>query len=417
MGTGLALAVGLLLGAERQRGHGAGFGGVRTFPLYALAGAVGGLFGGWVLAAFAVCVGAFLTVAYVRASAGESPDLGMSTEVTALVAFALGALSTTEALGLGMRDRAVFVAALATATLALLALKAPLHGFVSRVSQEDVYATTRVLVLAAIVLPLLPDEDLGPWDSINPRAIGVLVLLVLGISFVGYVAMRVLGPRRGLALSGLLGGLASSTATTLVLARTTREAPGAVAPVASAIALAGGVMFPRILLEVAVASPSLAWASAPAFGTAGAVALLGAGVAHWTPSQRPPGGGPELPVANPMTLRGAGEFGLVFAVVLLISGFAAERFAAAGVLATAAATGSVDASAIALSVGRLHAVGRIDVVSAQLAVAIGAAANTAAKVALAGVVGGPRLALRTGAVLAAALAAGALVLALRLDVG
>jgi len=204
-----ALAAGFVIGAEREQGEDATFGGIRTFPMFGLAGAIGMLVGWWALAVMGLALGILLAIAYLRES---KESLGLSTEVAAIITFGLGALCTARDLEMPTTDRLLLVASGATATLALLSVKRPLHRLVQHVSEEDIFATTKLLVLSVVVLPLLPNEEMGPWGAFNPFSIGILVVLISGIGFAGYVAIRIFGARRGFGLTGLLGGLASSTA-------------------------------------------------------------------------------------------------------------------------------------------------------------------------------------------------------------
>lgn len=432
----VALVLGLLLGVERQHGEGQGFGGVRTFPLFALAGALGALLHLWVLVSLGIGLAALLTVAYLRDSDRHPSDIGMSTEVAALIAFLLGALCLSDEVPLPMPRRVLLAAMLGTATMTLLALKRPLHGMVARISLRDVYATSRILLLAVIVLPLLPDRDLGPAGSLNPRSIGLLVVLVLGISFAGYVAIRVLGVRRGLGLTGLLGGLASSTAVTWVLARRVREAktdgrtPGDYGT-AAAIILACAVMFPRVLLELAVLSTGLASSLLWPFTVTASVAALGAAAfyrraaaeepANDARGGRLPRGAParpandesETPPHNPLTLLGAAKFGTLLSAALIITGWVSRNLPAWGTYGAALLAGAVDASAIALSMARMHQLDAMSLDVAMAAVELGVVANTIAKLAIASAVGGPKLGLRVALGLIPAIAVGTLVLVLQ----
>src|SRR5690606_16895127 len=129
-------------------------------------------------------------------------------------------------------QRYLLVAAIASATMALLALKRPLHGFIARVSPSDVYATAKFVILALVVIPLLPDRTYGPLDVLNPFKVGLMIALVAGVSFLGYVAARVFGGSRGMLATGLVGGLISSTAVTLTFAGRTKEEPS-IGPVAA----------------------------------------------------------------------------------------------------------------------------------------------------------------------------------------
>lgn len=410
-----ALTAGFVLGAEREQGAHSSFGGVRTFPLFALAGALGALIHVWLLVALALAVGGLLAASYLREARASDPEdggLGLSTEMAALATFALGALTCARDLPLPMTDRLLLVGGGTTAVLALLALKRRLHAFVAKVSKQDVYATTKLLLLSVVLLPLFPDEAMGPWEALNPRGIGLLVVLISGIGFAGYVAVRVFGARKGLGLTGLLGGLASSTAVTLTFSGRAKESPGLVPACAVAIVLAGSTMFPRLAVELAAVSPALALRAAWPLGAA-AVGGLGAGAFLYTrlsKASRERAGSAEKPLAlkNPFTLSKALQFAALFTAVLLVSAAASAWFAEAGVLVSALVTGLADADAISLSVARMHARGALSDEVAVLAVGLAAASNTASKVAIAAALGGRRLALRLAAAFAVALSAGGL---------
>ena len=416
LSLGVALAAGFVVGAEREQGEDARFAGVRTFPLYGLTGAIGMLLGTWALVVIGFAIAALIAVAYYRDTATRRDDaLGMSTEVAAVVTFALGALCTARDL-MDTTDRLLTVAAGATATLALLSVKRPLHALMRRVSEEEVYATTKLLALAVIVLPLLPNEAMGPWEAINPRSVGLLVALISGISFAGYVAIRVLGPHRGLGVTGLLGGLASSTAVTLTFSGRARERPALVDACAVAITLASATMFPRVVIELWAVSPALARAALVPFACAGATALAFAFVyyrrsartakAHDGKSRTDT----ELELPNPFSLWSALKFAALFLVVLLISAAASYYFAETGLYVSALVTGLADVDAISLSIARLHAQGQASDTPALYSVALASSANSLAKAGIATVLGGPALGARIAIALVAALAVGGAVL-------
>lgn len=406
-----ALAAGFVIGAEREQERHATFGGVRTFPLFALAGALGALLHVWVLVGLAVAVGALLVISYLRETRApsEEGDIGLSTEVAGLTTFALGALATAEWTGLETTDRLLLVGGGTTAVLALLALKRTLHAFVARVSKDDVYATTKLLLLSVVVLPLLPSDDLGPWGALNPRNIGLLVVLISAIGFAGYVAIRVFGARRGLGLTGLLGGLASSTAVTLTFSGRAKETPALTQACAVAIVLASATMFPRLALVLGAVSPGLAAAAGWPLAAATLVGL-GVGGLMYARLSRGSRGAPEAPLElkNPLTLSSALKFALLFVAVLVVSKAAQTYLANAGVLLSALVTGLADVDAISLSVARLHRLGALDERVAVDAVGVAIASNTLAKTGIALVLGGRALALRVGLAMGAAVAAGAL---------
>lgn len=405
---GTALAAGFAIGAEREREQQATFGGVRTFPLFAIAGAVGALVHPFLLVALGVGLGALLVVSYLRETRGENKegDLGLSTEIAALATFALGALSTAEWIGLAMNDRLLLVGAGATVVLALLALKRALHDFVAKVSKDDVLATIKLALLAVVVLPLLPARDLGPWQALNPQKIGLLVVWISAIGFAGYVAIRVFGARRGLLLTGLLGGLASSTAVTLTFSGRAKESPALVDPCAVAIVLASATMFPRVVLEVLAVSPDLAMRAAYPLGATALVALIGGAVLYLRLADKSNPDGDELSLKNPLTLSSALKFAALFTGVLVFSKAASTYFADTGVLLSAVVTGLADADAISLSVAELYASDDVSAGVATSGVMIACASNTVSKVVLTAILGGPKLALRVGLALSAALIAG-----------
>jgi len=406
-----ALAAGLLIGAEREQQGQKTFGGIRTFPLVALTGALAALVHVWALVALAVAVGGLLGVSYWRDTRDESDEerIGLSTEIAAITTFALGALATAEWIGLATQERLLLVGAGATAVLGLLALKRALHDFVRRVSRDDVLATAKLLLLSVVVLPILPDQDTGPWGALNPRSIGVLVVLISAIGFAGYVAIRVFGARKGLGLTGLLGGLASSTAVTLTFSGRAKQSPELVTACSVAIVLASATMFPRIALELSAVSPTLAAAAAWPLGVAGAVGLAAGGLLFLRlSSERGAAVEAPLELKNPLTLSSAFKFAALFTGVLLVSKAAQTYLDDTGVYLSALVAGLADVDAISLSVARLHAEGTLELGPAVTAVGTAVASNTLSKTVIALVLGGSKLAIRVGAAMGAALLAGAL---------
>ena len=252
-----ALVAGLLIGFERQQGDRRGlFAGIRTFPLFALAGALGMLIDIWLMTALAIGIGFVVALAYYRSTEGRS-NIGTSTEIAALVTFGLGALCTSKHLPISFSDRLLLVGAGASMVMALLSFREPLHKFVSKVSLEDVYATSKLLLLSIIVLPTLPNRFMGPYESLNPFRIGILVALVSAIGFAGFIAVRIAGPTRGLGLTGFFGGFASSTAVTLSFSSYARSSSALINACALGITLASATTFMRILFYSWTASAEL----------------------------------------------------------------------------------------------------------------------------------------------------------------
>ncbi len=398
---GIALLLGLLVGLEREwakAGDKPLFAGIRSFPLISLLGAVAAMVGEhqavpWFLAAS--FFGFALLVATSHYVSGAVPGHGTTTEITSLLVFMFGALAYRGHVGLA--------AALAVIVTLVLSMKEPLHTLARRVEAQDIYATLKFAVISIIVLPLLPNRpitELFPervralggvdlLDVINPRRIWLLVVFVSGIAFLGYVSSKVIGPRRGIAITGLLGGIVSSTAVAVSMASRSREEERLSPQLALAVVMAATVMFPRTVIEVAFVNLRL--------GAEVLVPLLGAALFGVVASAYLWFGGakaePEtVRLRNPFRLAPAFQFGLLFTCMLVASKYAATRFETAGIFAAAAIGGLIDTRPIALSVANL-ALGESPAVSTDAAIAavmIAALANTFMKGALAALSGAPR---------------------------
>jgi uncharacterized membrane protein (DUF4010 family) len=399
----VALAAGLLIGAEREQAHKkTDFGGVRTFPLIALLGAIGALLDeqGWLLAVFLFGVIVLLGISHARNS---DDDPGITSEVAAIVTFALGALAGSAEL-LPSGERLLLVISLAAVTMALLAVKHPLHGFIARVSRDDVYATAKFVVLALVALPLLPNRTFGPLDVLNPFKIGLFIVLVAGVSFAGYVAARLVGSGRGLLLVGLIGGLVSSTAVTVTLSRRAKGHPSLVRACSVAILAACSTMFARVLVVVGIVDLPLLSALAPPLG---AMACAGYGIALFL--ARSAGAREKaaetVPLRNPFELTSALAFGLLYALILFIAKAATEFVGSAGLYASSLLAGLADVDAITLSLTELHRAGTSSVVaSGGIVLAVGT--NTLVKAVISALAGGKALGLRIGLTMLLLLAVG-----------
>ena len=412
----VAIAAGGLVGAERQQAHagrpGSDFGGVRTFPLVALAGALGALlrpvFGAWLLGSILLGVVGLLAVAHARAR--DAAEAGVSSEMAAIVTLVLGALAGSHEL-LPDGPRFLLVAAGAATTMGLLALKRPLHGFVARLSEDDVYATAKFVLLALVAIPLLPNRTYGPLDVLNPFKIGLMIVLVAGISFAGYVAARVVGSRRGLLVSGLLGGLVSSTAVTLTFAGRARETPPLVPLSAVAIVAASSVMFARMLTVVGLVDRSLVGSVAVPLG---GMAVIGVAlsVVLYRRELRQGGAGEDLPLQNPFQLRRSVAFGLFYGLVLFVAKAAQVYVGRWGIYASAVVAGLADVDAITISLAELHRAGATARAAAASGITLAALTNTLAKGMMALVVGGWPLGRRVGLCFVVVLGGGAAALLL-----
>lgn len=388
---GAALAMGILVGLQREYAYGGSdkelFAGVRTFPLISLLGCTGALLASelsnpWGLIGMLAPLGALVVVAHF-VGAWRREGVGLTTEMATLLTFAAGALCYWNYMALA--------AAISVATTVLLSLKPEMHAFAQRITREDVYATLKFAVITAIVLPLLPDRGFGPTplDVVNPYQIWLMVVLISGISFMGYVMIKLVGPRQGISLTGLLGGIVSSTPVTLSFAQRSQEEENLAKPFALAITAAWAVTYLRVIVEVATLNAALLeklWLPMAAASVAG---LAYGAYLYWSEPTSEEG---EVPFSNPFELGTALKFGMIYAVVLVVSKAANVYAGDTGVYVSSFLSGLPDVDAVTLSMAQLSGVeGGLSVTTGARAVVIGAAANTLAKGGIVLGAGSPRL--------------------------
>jgi uncharacterized membrane protein (DUF4010 family) len=294
---------------------------------------------------------------------------------------------------------------LGVVTAAVLAYKQPLHGFVEKLGWDDVYAGVRLLIATFIALPLLPDRAIDPWEALNPYKLWLLVILISSLSLVGYVLTRWLGPTRGAALTGLTGGLVSSTAVTLSFSKEAREKPQEATALACGILLSWTVMFARVIVLVAIVNRALLTHVLVPFAV---MAVIVGGCAAFLyfrgGSLKGKAAKRNLKVENPFSLTSAVKFGALFAVVLLVTKFVQAHFPPSGLYAVAALAGLTDVDAITLSMSEFAQSGEAQV--AVIAIVIAALSNTLVKCGMAFVLAGPALGKPLAVATAATLAAG-----------
>lgn len=411
----IALGAGALIGLQRQQSRseeqGPGVAGVRTFPLIALAGAltafIAHTMGMWPLLGAMAMIGVFLAVSQYE-EWRRSADPGITTQVAALITFLLGVLALAPGIPLPAGDRYLLIVASAGVVMALLSFKEPLHQAVARITDDDLYATAKFMVLAVVVLPLLPNRTYGPFNVLNPFNVAFMIVLIGGVSFLGYIAIRIVGPRHGLLATGVLGGLVSSTAVTVSLATRARESPSVCALAAVATLLASSTMFLRMLVVISVINPQLL----PSLGwPLGIMALGGYGTALtlYLKSQQTLHEAPPVSYRNPLELGMALQFGLFYAVVIVAAKGAQIVLGDRGLYVSSVLAGTTDVDAITLSVARFHQEG-LDTRTAATAITAAAMTNTIAKAALSAWFGGGRLAAHVALGLGVALVGGALAL-------
>ncbi len=376
---GAALAIGALIGLQREHAYGGPeaelFAGVRTFALIGLLGCAGALIADevgspWGFLAVALPTGGLIVAAYL-VSAWRHEGTGLTTEIATVLTLAVGAMCYWDYLALA--------AAVGVTTTVLLSLKPEMHAFAERITREDLYATLKLAVITVIVLPILPNEGFGPppLDVLNPYRIWLMVVFISGISFLGYVLIKVAGPRQGISLSGLLGGLVSSTAVTLDFAERSRQEEGLATTFALAITITWTMTFVRIAIEVAALNRMLLGVLWPPLAAAWATGMLYAGylyLSRRTEKKR------EVDFSNPFELGTALKFGLLFAAVLLISNAASLYVGDVGVYVSSLISGLPGVDALTLSMAELSGPGReVGVTTGARAIVIGAMANTGLK--------------------------------------
>ena len=382
---GTALAVGLLVGLQRQfaKQHARDdlFAGTRTFALIGLTGGLSAIAAAEFESALVFVVGlatigAIVTVGYL-AGAREG-GLGLTTEAAAIVTFFAGALA-----GIG---QLTIAAAVAVATTVLLASKPFTERFVSNIDEADVKATLQFAVLVVLILPVLPRDPIGPepFDAASPFKIGLMVVFILGLSFLGYVLIKVVGPRRGIGLTGILGGLVSSTAVTLTMSERSKSSAGLLRALATAVLLAWTIMYGRVLIEVGVVNADLlrdVWL--PIGAGLAVTAGFAAVVSFRTSIGDDHDGSDEQRFSNPFSVGPAIQFGLLYGVVLIGSKALSTWLGDAGVYVGALASGLADVDAITLSMAELsRGDGSVADSTAANAIVLAAASNAVFKGAL-----------------------------------
>lgn len=403
----LAAALGGLIGLERQVTYGGetrAFSGMRTFALYSVWGTGAALMGQeYGSAAFAVVTGGFVALLIAEYYwLARNGDTGTTTEAASFAAFVIGVLV--------WREHAVPALALAVGVAILLQSKGWIHGAIRRFTDEDLRALLRFGVLTAVILPLVPDRDMGPFEAINPFEIWLMVVFVAGIGLAGYVALRLLGPK-GLAPTGLLGGMVSSTAVALGFSRMSRRSPEVTGALVAGILGASALMYPRVLVE--------AWVIEPAVGrrlvvplAALFVGVLGSALVMWRQSAKGDEVEADFEVRNPVTVTSALQFGAFYGAVVFVAKALVDRVSEASLTVVGAVSGINDVDAITLATSNLVRGGSISAPAATDAILAAVVVNTLAKAGLAFAFGTRALGIRVGAVLAPAAAGGVVALLL-----
>jgi uncharacterized membrane protein (DUF4010 family) len=380
-----ALGIGLLIGMERERRPEASAG-LRTFALVAMLGCLFALLGEktggpWLLVAGLVVISGSMVASNFSAQQ-EEQYRGFTSEAAIIVTYGLGA-----AVWFGYSTLAVM---LAIATTVLLYFKAEIRQFSERTTPKDINSILQFAVLSLVILPILPSEDFGPYNAINPRQVWYMVVLISGLALAGYLALRIVGARHGAALLGIFGGLASSTATTMMFSRHARDHVHLTHMSAIVILIANIMVMIRIGIISSIVAPGLVVPIATVF-SCGIVPGLAMTLYGW----RILAAAGELPmpeVKNPTELKTAVSFGLLYAVVLLASAWLQDIAGNSGVFIVALVSGLTDADASVLSSLRMFNLRNLAGGDAVIAVTLALMANLIFKIGLVLSIGGGKLA-------------------------
>lgn len=380
----VALAIGLLIGFERERSHLIKLSaGSRSFALLALLGAVAASLGQWLVVAGLVGVALLMALAYFRTS---DEDPGTTTEIAALVAYLLGALAYS---------RPAMAGALAVVVAGLLLSKSRIHRFAREIVNEvELEDAIKFFVVAFVILPLLPDRALGPYGVLNPATVWLLVVLLTGIGWVGYIGVRALGAERGLLVTGLAGGFVSASATTASMGRLSRTMGNLRAPLAGAL-IASLATFVQLLLVIGVVDVEVLKRLWPPVA-AGAIVLVAIAAFVYRRGNGTGGEAPDAharPADRPFAFRPALIVAAVLIFALLVGRWGADVLGPKGAVLAAFVAGLADAHAGAIAAASLAAKGDITVDTALLAIAAALGSNLLVKCVLAVVAGGRRFGL------------------------
>lgn len=353
----IALALGMLIGIERERSHPPGYQalGLRTFILVSLLGAMAAQIGEiWVTVCLTIFIGAIVVAGYLRSSRRDLKrvDIGITTEVAAMVTYAIGYMTTFEP----------FIALLMGVIVLLVLMgRTRLHEFSRKqLRPEELRATAILLVLAIGILPFLPNKTIDPWNLFNPLQFGSLVLIIALLQFVAYAGIRIFGATKGILLSGFLAGFVSSTAATATLSHQTRKKAIPSLSASAGIILATVAMFLELILIVFIIAPKLLYAASLPILTAGSVfTLIALGIGKYSPSDN------IYPVPkNPLSILSAIRLAAFLALMLIIVTIAERTLGHVGAKFVIFITGLVEIHGVILAIATLFHQGQLSAIEA-----------------------------------------------------
>lgn len=386
LGFLVALGIGLLIGIDRERTKGDGpsreAAGLRTFTLASLAGAIGMAAGSeLLLGATVLGVVALTGLAYWRA---RDDDPGLTTEVALVLTTLLG--------GFAIREP-VIAAGLGVVVATLLNARPALHRFVRSILTDIEIKDLLIFAGATlVVLPLLPDEPVGPYGALNLRNVWVVVILVMAVSALGYAAMRIVGTRFGLPIAGLASGFISSTATIAAMGGHAAKTPAVCRSAVAGAVLSTVATIVQLVVVLAATSPATLKALWLPLAAAGAAALAYGGLFTLS-ALKQKGDGPKQ-ADGAFSLKTALAFAATLAVILVVSAALQNWYGETGILLAAGAAGLADAHSAAISVAALVAAGKMDTAHAIFPILVGMTTNTVTKIVMAVANGDRAFALR-----------------------
>jgi uncharacterized membrane protein (DUF4010 family) len=388
-------------GKQQEQAKADGFAGVRTFVLWALLGTTSAaITQEHVPAAFGIALALVGLHLILRGVFGRIDfKIGFTTVAASLLTFLMGGLVYW-----GETQAAVMLSA---STMLLSGFKQPIHAWTRKFSEQDIRSTLQFVAITGVILPIVPDRGYGPYQAFNPFSMWLMVVLISGLGFVGYILMRLLGARAGIALTGLVGGLASSTATTLAFSRRSREDPAASGGYALAVVLACTVMLGRVAAVLLTLQRELFLVVWPGLLV---MAVPGLGYAAWALLVRPASAETVKPpaISNPLGLGTAIKFAVIYAVVTLLVRAVGETELSRGLLAVGFVSGLTDVDAITLTTADGVRNATLTAALAGQVIIVAAVANTLMKGGMAVAFGSPQLRRLVGMVLGLTLLAGLL---------
>ncbi|MBN2422721.1 DUF4010 domain-containing protein [Candidatus Woesearchaeota archaeon] len=370
----ISLALGALIGIEREKTQQArkqrDIAGIRTFMIISLLGTItaylSSIYSQWILIIGTLCFSLFILTGYYLSSVMKK-DIGLTTELSAIVAFLIGVL-------VFVTPREIPIILTIAVTL-ILSFRIPLHHFVRQLKRKEFYDTIKFIIVAFVILPLLPNQYFGPYNAFNPYEIWLMVVFVSGISFVGYILMKYIGARQGIELTGLMGGLVSSTPVVTSMASKSRQKDIIVLkPFIFASVLASSTMFLRMLFEVSILNNELIpglllpLLSMSAIGYVWTIIL-------WKEKKEVD---TMINLESPFRLKPAITFGLIFGIIIFITKFAQSYLGATGIYITSFISGFADVDAVTISMSRFAQQG-LSTKVAVISITLAACANTLTK--------------------------------------